>query len=364
MSKHQIRLNTVNLMLILSFLLVAFGCQFFSSGILSPTPTPIGVSVPPDEAWYSVHFTTPGSPEANSYHGGPGAAVAEAIQKAHIGVDVAAYTFNLWEIRDALLDAQRRGLTVRMVTDSDRMEEREIRELIEAGIPVKGDRSDSLMHNKFFIIDRNEVWTGSMNPTLGGAFYDNNNLVRIKSSEVAALYEDEFEEMFVDMAFSRGSMEKTVNNLLTIDSTLVEVYFSPEDGTAHRIVELIENADESVYFLAYAFTADDIAAAMISQASSGLDVAGVMDLEQYRSNIGTEYKRLLSGGVDVYLDENSGLMHHKVIILDEHIVITGSYNFSASAEKKNDENTIIFHNSNIAAIFLEEFRRVYNEAKR
>jgi phosphatidylserine/phosphatidylglycerophosphate/cardiolipin synthase-like enzyme len=56
-------------------------------------------------------------------------------------------------------------------------------------------------------------------------------------------------------------------------------------------------------------------------------------------------------------------MHHKVIILDGSIVITGSYNFSASAAEKNDENVLIIHSPEIAATYLEEFERVVQQAE-
>jgi phosphatidylserine/phosphatidylglycerophosphate/cardiolipin synthase-like enzyme len=57
-------------------------------------------------------------------------------------------------------------------------------------------------------------------------------------------------------------------------------------------------------------------------------------------------------------------MHHKVIIIDGDIVITGSYNFTASAERTNDENVVIFHDTKIAAVYLAEFQRVYADAQR
>jgi phosphatidylserine/phosphatidylglycerophosphate/cardiolipin synthase-like enzyme len=377
MCKCLNRSTTGILIILVCCLLILPGCQLLRS--VNPfqdnVQDPANESGNPDKMlWYSVYFTDPGSPQAASYEGGPGEAAAEAIQQARISVDeaiqqarisvdVAAYSFNLWEIRDALLGAHRRGVSVRLVTDSDNYTGDEVQELLAAGIPVKHDHSQSLMHNKFIVIDRLEVWTGSMNPTLGGAYYDNNNLVRIRSTGLANNYTAEFEEMFVDMGFSRGSMDKTPQTTFEIEDTLVENYFSPEDGTARRIVELIESARHSVYFLAYAFTADDIAAAMIDRSLSGVKVAGVMESSQYKSNTGTEYEHLLSAGVDVHLDGNPDNMHHKVIIIDETIVITGSYNFSASAEDKNDENTLIIHNPEIAALFIAEYERVYNEAQ-
>ena len=57
------------------------------------------------------------------------------------------------------------------------------------------------MHNKFVIIDRSEVWTGSIELTNNGAYTDNNNMMRITSGEVANDYETEFDEMFVDDKF-------------------------------------------------------------------------------------------------------------------------------------------------------------------
>jgi phosphatidylserine/phosphatidylglycerophosphate/cardiolipin synthase-like enzyme len=79
--------------------------------------------------------------------------------------------------------------------------------------------------------------------------------------------------------------------------------------------------------------------------------------------LGTEYKRLLSGGVEVRLDGNPDNLHHKVIVIDEKIVVTGSYNLSANAELRNDENTLILQSAEIAALYLEEFERVFGEAK-
>ena len=52
-------------------------------------------------------------------------------------------------------------------------------------------------------------------------------------------------------------------------------------------------------------------------------------------------------------------MHHKVIIIDGRIVVTGSYNFSKSAKTRNDENTLIMHSPEIAELYIEEFERVW-----
>ena len=71
-----------------------------------------------------------------------------------------------------------------------------------------------------------------------------------------------------------------------------------------------------------------------------------------------------AAGLDVRLDGNTGKMHHKVIIIDESILITGSYNFSRNAETQNDENVLVIHNPELAARFLKEFERVYGKVSK
>jgi phosphatidylserine/phosphatidylglycerophosphate/cardiolipin synthase-like enzyme len=327
-----------------------------TSIVITSSPTPAG--------WYSVYFTNPTGPSATSYRGGVDEALASAIDQARISVDVAIYDLNLWSVRDALMNAHRRGVQVRVVSDSDNMDEQEIQELIEAGLQVLGDRRESLMYDKFVIIDRLEVWTGSMNFTTGGAYLDNNNLIRIRSSQLAEDYTIEFEQMFTADHFGTHKTPSTPNPTLTLDNSLIEVYFSPEDGTLKHILSAVNAAEESIYFLAYSFTSDDLRQALISHAQEGINVAGVFDHDQYLFNTGTEYENLLNAGVDVRLDGNPRLMHEKVIIVDQQVVITGSYNFSNNAEYNNDENTLIIHNQDIAALYLAEFQQVYKNGQR
>jgi phosphatidylserine/phosphatidylglycerophosphate/cardiolipin synthase-like enzyme len=277
---------------------------------------------------------------------------------------VAAYNFNLWSLRDALIHAHQRGVVVRMVMESDNMDSREVQQIKDAGIPVIGDQQEGLMHNKFVVIDRSEVWTGSMNFTVSGAYKDNNNFICIRSVKAAEDYTREFEEMFINRLFGPDAIVDTPYPKLTIDGTPVEVYFSPDDKIAVRIMALIQNAQENINFIAYNFTSNDIGNAIMKQAQAGISVAGVMDDSQVTSSQGTEYDPFKQAGLDVRLDGNQdGLMHHKVIIIDRQIVITGSYNFTASAEDSNDENVVIIFSPEVAEKFMEEFQRVYEYAQ-
>ena len=108
---------------------------------------------------------------------------------------------------------------------------------------------------------------------------------------------------------------------LTKDGIPVLIYFSPEDKVASRIVDLLQGAQESIHFLAYSFTSNDIGDAMLERAHSGVTVTGVMDDTQVKASQGTEYDPFLQAGLDVSLDGNqNGLMHHKLIIIDHRIL--------------------------------------------
>ena len=317
-----------------------------------------------DPAWYEVYFSAPDSTASSTLRDGPDAHLAESIDQARLSVDLAADSLNLWSVRDALLDAHRRGVAVRVVMESENLDAEEVQELIGGGVPLVDDRRQGLMHNKFVIIDRREVWSGSMNFTVSGAYRSDNNLIQIVSPALAENYLVEFEEMFSDHQFGADSPANTPLPMMEIEGIQVEVYFSPDDGTMLRILDLLGEARKSVYFMAYSFTDNDLAQTMIALQDSGVQVAGVMDEAQALSNTGGEFQNLLANGVDVRLDGNPKSMHHKVIIIDGEIVVTGSYNFSRSARTRNDENTLILHSQEIAEIYLEEFGRVRQLAEK
>jgi len=328
---------------------------------LTEIPLPAGYGA--HASWIDIYFTDPESPLASQETGGLDSPLAASIDSARLTVDVAIYSMSLRSIRDALIRAHERGVQVRVVMESDNMDRSAPQALIDVGIPVIGDRRESLMHDKFVVIDRSEVWLGSMNFTYSGTYEDNNQLIHIRSTKMAENYTTEFEEMFVDDMFGDRVVPETPNPEVSIDGTDMEVYFSPDDGVANRIYEILNEAEESIYFMAFSFTTDEFGEIIREQAENGLTIAGVMEEQQVNSNIGTEYDLFKQAGLDVFLDGNEGQMHHKTMIVDGQIVITGSYNFSRSAEIRNDENVIIIYNEKIADFFLEEFQRVYQQAQ-
>lgn len=315
---------------------------------------------------YAIYFTTPRYPD----HPATRVHVIEdglraAIGNARKSLDLAIYQLDLDSIGDAILSARDRGVAVRMVTDSDSFAEGEtLKRLRREGIPIVPDGRSAIMHNKFVVIDAQAVWTGSWNLTENGTFRHNNNAIVLQSKALAQTYIDEFEEMFSRRKFGPASPHtNTRAQLVRLGDTVIEPCFAPEDGCAARIVDVLRDARQSIRFMAFSFSHDAIGSAVLQQARAGVSVQGVFETTG-SDTAHSEFGLMQREHVDVLQDGNPYILHHKVFIIDDAIVVAGSFNFSNNADTSNDENLLIIYNRAIAAAFLQEFNRVYQDAQR
>ncbi len=326
------------------------------SAVAPPAPTATIQSGP-----VAAYFSRPQAFDGE-YAGGPDEILAAAIDRAGRSVDVASYDFDLLSVARALLRAKNRGVAVRIVVDSDNWRNEALDFLRGEGIPVLGDGREGLMHDKFVVIDGGEVWAGSMNLTVNDAYRNDNNLLRIRSADLARIFTEEFEEMFAAKKFGSSSPSGKPHPAVETGAGTIEALFAPEDSVASRVIREVRAAQTSIHFLAFSFTSGEIASAMMDRMPDGLALFGVVEGTQARSNSGAQFGALEAAGATMYLDANPRNMHHKVIILDGGVVITGSYNFTGSAENKNDEDLLIIYSPELAAAFEAEFRRIFNLA--
>ncbi len=276
--------------------------------------------------------------------------IVELINNAHSYVYLATFILDERDIVDALINASKRGLDVRVVSDSDIMRDYQqvLHRLENSGIGVKLDnRAGDYMHDKFIVIDDKIVITGSTNFRDRSFYGNNNDLIIIHDQNVALNYKAEFLEMYSGIF---GSGEKTLHPTSRIDGLIVEDYFSPEDHVASRIESYIEHANKSILVAAYVFTNNRLANALVNAASRGVSVYLVV--ESYSLETISSMKSIIDymskNGVHVYPDINPYTMHCKFFIIDGKIVITGSYNPTYHAEYRNDENIIIIHSRRVA----------------
>lgn len=311
-------------------------------------------------SWYQLYFTVP--QDEPNWSAGLDEVLAADIDGAEHSVDIAAYDLDLESLTDALIRAHDRGVQVRVVMDGDNAGLDQPLDLIHAGIPVVADNRSPLMHNKFVVIDGQVTWTGSWNLTDNGTYLNNNNVLRIASPELAANFGAEFSEMFHEHAFGPQSPADTPYPVLRVDETPVYTLFAPEDQVAEAVSGVVSQARDSIRFLAYSFTDETLATEMVARATDGVLVEGVFEARGTESEF-SQYKSLRDAGLQVWKDGNPALMHHKVIIIDRAIVITGSFNFGASANQSNDENLLIIYDTRIAAQYLIEFDRLVAQAR-
>ena len=219
-----------------------------------------------------------------------------------------------------------------------------------------------LMHNKFWLIDnpveKDYVITGSLNPTKNDINKNDNNLVIISSEYIRRNYEDEFNEIK-----DKQKDKPTLYKRIILSGSQLANYFCPDDGCEDKVLGTLKTAKKSVYFMTFSFTSDPIGGYLISRKNE-LDVKGVFDESQVNSQKQyTEYYKMLDSNMKVKLDGNPAKLHHKVFIIDNTTVITGSYNPTKGGTEKNDENIIIIHDQGIAAKFMKEFERVWQIAR-
>ncbi|HET7838663.1 MAG TPA: phospholipase D-like domain-containing protein, partial [Rectinemataceae bacterium] len=293
---------------------------------------------------------------------------------------VSDYDFDRREIADAMVQAKTRGCDVRLVTDGDTIAKADadltktrsqidpayheaFTALRTAGIEIHHDgKRGAIMHDKFAVVDGLAVWTGSWNFTTNDSYRYDNAGIAIESAELAAAYTATFDRMFERGEFGPKRGGSGPRRRVLVEGSPVEVWFSPEDGTEARLVELLGSARTRIDFLAFSFTDDEIGAAVRERAAAGVAVRGVFEktgsLTKY-----SEYGAMRKAGLKVLQDGNAYLMHIKAFIVDGRYVAFGSYNFTKNARTENDENLLVVDDVGMAKAFEAEFERVWARAE-
>jgi phosphatidylserine/phosphatidylglycerophosphate/cardiolipin synthase-like enzyme len=303
------------------------------------------------------------------------------IEAADESIDLALYNLNnsgLADITAALNNAHQRGVTVRAVYDGD-VNALGIQELDNGIGKMASPPADfphyGIMHNKFVVIDAESedpskpvVWTGSTNFTYNQIHTDPNNAIVIQDQSLARAFRLEFEEMFgsqgeqpnpTEALFGPDKTDNTPHEFI-IGGKRVECFFSPSDGTNHQILKAIGSADQSIHVATMLITRQDLGSALAFESDQGRDVEVLInDYDTHGEAVVDILKASL--GEDMRLHGEAGILHHKFMIVDQAhaaedpLVLTGSHNWSESAQVRNDENTLIVHDQGLANAYYQAF---------
>jgi len=238
-----------------------------------------------------------------------------------------------------------------------------------------------IMHHKFMIVDAEHedatkplVWTGGTNWTTGQINGpDKNNVTIVQDQSLAQTYQMEFEEMwggsgnFPSMANVKFGNQKQDNTPkeFVVDGIDIECYFSPSDNTEAQILNLINQAQESLVIATMLITRPNLAEAVVDKYNENItEFAFLVDTEDYS---GSQKPYLAANLPSTFYKEYvaNGIMHHKMMVVDHGtpnaVLLNGSHNWSFSANNRNDENTLIIYDEDIANQYYQAIAFMFNE---
>lgn len=214
--------------------------------------------------------------------------------------------------------------------------------------------SNRIMHDKFFVVDNRWVWTGSSNISdsdIGG--YNADADVLIESPELAAVYSEEFAQMWAGR-FHSLKIDNGVKRL-RIGGIETAVWFSPQDKAMQFGVEaLIAKAERHIDISVFYLTNKYVTADLIAAHNRGVTVRVIVDATS-ATNGYSKHELLREAGIPVKVENWGGKMHMKAAAIDSQSIVIGSMNWTGAGNDTNDENTLIFRSGELAVKYESFF---------
>ena len=140
----------------------------------------------------------------------------------------------------------------------------------------------------------------------------------------------------------------------------IELYFSLYDDPESIIIKNIDNAEEFINIAMYTFTDREIAQAILRAKDRGVDIKIYLDRSQVNAKYSKSRYFINNGMEGIRISSNNYIMHNKFAVIDNEIVITGSYNWTASAGERNDENLLVIDDKNIIKKYQNQFNNLWS----
>ncbi len=319
--------------------------------------------------------------------------IVEFIRGAKKSLDIAVQELDSEVIAQALLDAALKGISIRMFMEQDYLradrppkvapkanqtprdaelaaqwdEQRRpaslrtnrdiLAALLRCGVDVKADLNPQIFHQKFIVRDYRggksvgnaALLTGSTNFTETDTHKNLNHIIIFHDYRVARAYAGEFTEMMGGTFGALGLRERDLPKTINIKGVPVRVLFAPDDFPELEIIKQMLKARSRLDFAIFTFAISsgiDDALQMLRLAD--IDIQGVLDAGQGGADWATT-PWLHKAGIRVFLSDKDKLpglrkLHHKLMVIDDDIVIAGSMNYTGPANEYNDENIFVIGN--------------------
>jgi phosphatidylserine/phosphatidylglycerophosphate/cardiolipin synthase-like enzyme len=227
----------------------------------------------------------------------------------------------------------------------------------KAPITFKGD----IMHNKFFIVDKKYIWTGSSNVSdTGTGGYNANIVAVIRSDFLAKNYLVEFEQMFRGHFHRAKKQLKKKNIEVKIDGQKVNLFFSPQGYAMYKgVIPLIKESKRTIDVAVFFLTHKNVSKELVLAKKRGVQVRVILDATA-ATNGYSKHNYLREHGILVKVEDWGGKMHMKSALIDNKHLIIGSMNWTSAGESKNDENTLIIRNSRDAPSYTKFYNKMWD----
>jgi len=300
-------------------------------------------------------------------------AIIAFVDNSRATLDIAVQELESHNIARAIVRAKQRGVEVRMVLEQDYLrssppsprpfdidsssslhENRVIMAaLLRASIDVRADYNPKIFHQKFVIRDIDKptraLLTGSTNftPTGVGTHPTRknlNHLAVIHDQWIAKEYQQEFDEIWNGTFGSRRKRHPDTPRKCRVSGIRVRAIFGPDHTPELEMMKQILKARHRVDFAIFTFAdssgIDDV---LTARAGGGLAIRGVFDRMQGNQTWAASHG-LRAAGVEIHFTASGpklGKLHHKLMVIDDRLIVCGSFNYTGPANRLNDENILV-----------------------
>lgn len=255
--------------------------------------------------------------------------IQTALLKAKESIYIEIFALKDHTILKTLSNLAKSGVDITLIYDKNNPIYQKLPpEIKKKPVDVKG-----IMHRKIVIIDKEEIWMGSMNLTKASLNMHDNLAIKIKSKEMA--------NYIIEM---RNRSSKIKDQNFQIDYQPVELYLLPNPKALERVLEFIDSSEKSLKIAMFTWTHPKITKAVINAKKRGVKVEIVIEKTSYEAE--ELQKKFLANNINAKLSSKNVLLHHKLAIKDDKELYIGSANWTRSAFTINEECFIIVHDLN------------------
>ena len=289
--------------------------------------------------------------------------IVDFIDGAQKRLEIAVQELESEPIANAIIRARKeRKVLVKLVIEHDYLRARQARAdpweaggknepnrrihsaILRASIDVKPDYNASIFHQKFMIRDRESLLTGSTNFTPTGVHNNLNHLVVVHDAEVAKTYAREFREIRQGHFGKLNEGHDPAPPDLKVSNVRIRILFAPDHSPEMEIMKQMLKAQKRIDFAIFTFSqSSGIDDTMLRLLQGGMPIRGAFDAMPGGADWAA-IPALRAAGAQLYSVRKGngvGKLHHKLMVLDESVVIAGSFNYTGPANRVNDENIII-----------------------